>query len=757
MEEYMKKGILYVVATLSLLLGGCAAYPAGSSSEGSKEPSYRTYLPAGYEEENNRSYPMVCLLPESGRGSALEEEAQEVLSAMESDGVMDMILICPELPDPSLATGEELREYMQSTVEAADRDLRTIPHAYGRAVIGAGAGGFLSTELAFCDEKGALLDDAGLFGLSGSIEGDYVSEKNPWIGKFGDFLSVQNNRRMDNSLLNEHYTFITAATEEPLSYEEGGVNDVISFFISRGPAYGGMYYDYYGNADETVLSATIENGRYDDRFKKEALLRALKGFTGRWLASLSDEELKQEPMAEKDDEKERGPLYSPLTKGDIPEGDFIDLMGEWKFKAVKDVTAGTLPKPSEYEAWEEVVPALSWWDSSFSKETDMKAYVGYAYYVKDFTLPADFPKETAYFPVGSLDETDMLFINGKLVGSMGMDEKTWKPFEDCWDEKRLYEVPEEILNYGGLNTAIVLTHNALGDGGWYAGHPGLFTKEAYACIDAEAFIDETEEREGAFFKAVIDSAYKASALGTGAAAMNGTTAIDRGEAAHDGLDIMASGNTAEEFLIYLPPGYFDRANRGERYPTVYLLHQLNSTSKSYRIDGIDSLVNEAIERGELPELIMVAPDSNDDGFWMGDWERMVTEEIIPYVDGKYRTIGDASHRFVAGASMGGCGAYSIGLNHPELFSGIISYFGAINMGSVPLLKARKMNSEELSHFRQFFIAGDRDLYKFGLPAIELDRMLREKEIEHYFELGEGGHDSEFYVPYVIESLKYILR
>ena len=105
--------------------------------------------------------------------------------------------------------------------------------------------------------------------------------------------------------------------------------------------------------------------------------------------------------------------------------------------------------------------------------------------------------------------------------------------------------------------------------------------------------------------------------------------------------------------------------------------------------------------------------------------------------------------------MGGHGSFLIGLSHPELFSGIISYFGAINMGANPVGRALGSHADFLGQFRFYFVCGNRDLYKFGIPAIQLDRHLREEGVSHYFELGEGEHDSTFYLPYVVDSVGYV--
>jgi hypothetical protein len=80
-----------------------------------------------------------------------------------------------------------------------------------------------------------------------------------------------------------------------------------------------------------------------------------------------------------------------------------------------------------------------------------------------------------------------------------------------------------------------------------------------------------------------------------------------------------------------------------------------------------------------------------------------------------------------------------------------------NMGANPLGVAKEADGEFLSSFRYYFVCGNRDLYKFGISAIELDQLLRAQGIEHFFELGEGEHDSIFYLPYVIDAFGYIVR
>ena len=106
-----------------------------------------------------------------------------------------------------------------------------------------------------------------------------------------------------------------------------------------------------------------------------------------------------------------------------------------------------LPKPEEYAGWENVVPGLGWWDSDFSAATDMKAYSGYAWYAKDFVIPSDFPAGSYTLALGCFDETDLVFVNGTLVGGTGLDTENWRHREDCWDSERQYAVDASLLKF----------------------------------------------------------------------------------------------------------------------------------------------------------------------------------------------------------------------------------------------------------------------------------------------------------------------
>jgi enterochelin esterase family protein len=67
------------------------------------------------------------------------------------------------------------------------------------------------------------------------------------------------------------------------------------------------------------------------------------------------------------------------------------------------------------------------------------------------------------------------------------------------------------------------------------------------------------------------------------------------------------------------------------------------------------------------------------GMGGGAFERILIDDLIPYVDANFRTIADQPHRAMAGLSMGGMQTHSITLAHLDTFS----HIGMFSGGSIP--------------------------------------------------------------------------
>ncbi|HJL17147.1 MAG TPA: alpha/beta hydrolase-fold protein [Sandaracinaceae bacterium LLY-WYZ-13_1] len=147
------------------------------------------------------------------------------------------------------------------------------------------------------------------------------------------------------------------------------------------------------------------------------------------------------------------------------------------------------------------------------------------------------------------------------------------------------------------------------------------------------------------------------------------------------------GDPAErEVLVYLPPGYDDDA--GRRYPLMMVLPPYAAGHRSllnYKVWEPDLF--ERYERllaaGAVGEAILVSPDCMTrwggsqfvDSSVLGAYQRYVVDEVLPFVDGRYRTVPKREARAVLGRSSGGFGALRLALDRPEAFAVYGSHAG----------------------------------------------------------------------------------
>lgn len=91
---------------------------------------------------------------------------------------------------------------------------------------------------------------------------------------------------------------------------------------------------------------------------------------------------------------------------------------------------------------------------------------------------------------------------------------------------------------------------------------------------------------------------------------------------------------------------------------------------------LSDLMNKGIAERRFGEMIVVMPDQNTKAFGSfyvnssatGDWADFTAKELVSYIDGKYRTLPTKDSRGIVGHSMGGYGAITLGMKHPEVYS-----------------------------------------------------------------------------------------
>src|SRR5438105_4666726 len=166
-----------------------------------------------------------------------------------------------------------------------------------------------------------------------------------------------------------------------------------------------------------------------------------------------------------------------------------------------------------------------------------------------------------------------------------------------------------------------------------------------------------------------------------------------------------TGQTRRIF-VYTPPGYDGNT---DRYPVLYLQHGLGEDEAGWSDQGHENFIlDNLIAAGKAKPMIIV----NENGlpgpgfqpppppragskpllirpvarYFMNEpydtFERVVSRDLISFIDANFRTVPDREHRAIAGLSMGGAQALRIGLNHLDQFAYIGAFSPAIDITDI---------------------------------------------------------------------------
>src|SRR5580704_390283 len=278
----------------------------------------------------------------------------------------------------------------------------------------------------------------------------------------------------------------------------------------------------------------------------------------------------------------------------------------------------------------------------------------------------------------------------------------------------------------------------------------------------------------------------------------------------------------KQFVLYLPLGYDSSPAR--HYPVFYYLNGLGGDETNWTNHGHIDAAADALKL----DAIIVMPDG-DDSFYIDSaepgnydaclkdgtglfntlesphktcvrdrkYETYITQDLIAYVDGHYRTITTRDGRAIAGLSMGGYGSLMLAGRHPDLFSAVASHSGVDALfyeGPHPYDAAHARIGSDVSTWgsgaepigawvrglfgsdKAFWDAhdpvalltklgpgklaiyldcGTEDDFGLDAQAAYLHDQLTTNHIEHQFFLGPGRHSFTFWTPREPESLKFL--
>ncbi|TML76167.1 MAG: enterochelin esterase [Actinobacteria bacterium] len=143
---------------------------------------------------------------------------------------------------------------------------------------------------------------------------------------------------------------------------------------------------------------------------------------------------------------------------------------------------------------------------------------------------------------------------------------------------------------------------------------------------------------------------------------------------------------ARPIWVYLPPAYDAEPDR--RFPSIYLIQGMTGQLDMWRNrfafrPNVPELVDRLFGEEDCPPALVVFVDCWTsfggsqfiDSPGTGRYGEYLCEEVVSFVDSRYRTLAGAAHRGLTGKSSGGFGAIVVPMLRPDVFGGLATHSG----------------------------------------------------------------------------------
>ncbi len=206
-------------------------------------------------------------------------------------------------------------------------------------------------------------------------------------------------------------------------------------------------------------------------------------------------------------------------------------------------------------------------------------------------------------------------------------------------------------------------------------------------------------------------------------------------------------NRDRGLYVAVPPQYDSEPRR--RFPVLYLRHGFGDTEANWSIDGRAGVIMEnLIAAKRAAPAIIVMTYGYTDGTWAGGSSpegiealaRELLDDVIPFVESHYRVAPGRDNRAIAGLSMGGGQAFTIGLKNQDRF-GIVGEFssGLLSGADFDIEKVIPGVLKKGVNLRLLYIGcGDGDPRISGHQ--DLSAFLNKTGVRHVYKSTPGAHE-----------------
>ncbi len=176
------------------------------------------------------------------------------------------------------------------------------------------------------------------------------------------------------------------------------------------------------------------------------------------------------------------------------------------------------------------------------------------------------------------------------------------------------------------------------------------------------------------------------------------TDIEHGQTSLVYFPSKVEGEQMRPAHVYLPAEYAKNPNK--RYPVLYLQHGWGENETSWPVQGKAGIImDNLIADGLCQPMIVVMTYGMTNGTRIGGirgfnvkegFEKVLCDELIPYIDKNFRTKAQRNSRAMCGLSMGGMETHAITLDRPQVFG----YWGLFSGGTYSVEEIQKLSKAD---------------------------------------------------------------
>jgi enterochelin esterase-like enzyme len=222
--------------------------------------------------------------------------------------------------------------------------------------------------------------------------------------------------------------------------------------------------------------------------------------------------------------------------------------------------------------------------------------------------------------------------------------------------------------------------------------------------------------------------------------------------------------------VYTPPDYNE--GRDVRYPVLYLFHGANADETAWtRLGHVNLILDNLLASQKAKPFIVVMPfgygippgtprpaagegPSDNDSLFSRD----LVDDVIPFVEARYRAFKDRNQRAIIGLSMGGGQSLAIGLNHLDLFAYVGGFSAGLRPADFPkTFAATAANPQAVNQKLHLLWIGCGKDDSLMTASKAFDDFLSQHKIKHTFRESEGAHTWMVWRRYLNEVAPLLFR